>query len=75
MVVWRYKKEPGKKEELLACHKFNVKATGNNMMEGMSIMDQVFNESKGEPKQLKKCLVVVGSPPLDFIFIQIKEFR
>ena len=56
-------------------HKFNVNATGRKMLEGYTIMERGFNETKDEAKVFKRCLIIVGSKPLDSIFIQIKEFR
>ena len=45
------------------------------MLEGYTIMERGFNETKDEAKVFKRCLIIVGSKPLDSIFIQIKEFR
>ena len=45
------------------------------MLHGQIIMDECFNETKGEQKMLKTCLVIIGRAPIEDIFIQVKEYR
>ena len=56
-------------------HKFNLAVKGDTSFEGSIIMDEAFNETKGERKMFKSCLVIIGRPPLEDIYIQVKEYR
>ena len=45
------------------------------MLTGEILMNEEWNETRGEGRMLKSGLLILGKPPLDSIFIQIKEFR
>ena len=76
-LVWRHVKNKDGKEELVSVHKFSLThySSGKNMLTGEILMNEEWNETRGEGRMLKSCLVILGKPPLDSIFIQIKEFR
>ena len=60
---------------MVSLHKFRLEVSGENMLHGQIIMDECFNETKGEQKMLKTCLVIIGRAPIEDIFIQVKEYR
>lgn len=65
------------KDELVSCHKFSLThdCSGKNKLTGEILMEEAFNETRGEKMMLKSCSVIIRNPPLDSILIQVKEFR
>ena len=59
----------------MSLHKFNLDVKGENSLGGSVIMNECFNETKGEEKMFKTCLVIIGRAPVEDIFIQVKEYR